>query len=74
MMQCEIREDRSQPSDSVVFHTCNFLYTVHSSSAVEDEIADFLDGKTHGETVLHALYDPILDEPIPGRMRALFDK
>lgn len=32
---------------------------------------DFLDGKTHGEGLFHALYDHVLDEPIPERMRAL---
>jgi hypothetical protein len=40
--------------------------------SVEDQIADFLDGKTHGESLLHALYDHILDEPVPERMRGLF--
>jgi hypothetical protein len=39
---------------------------------LEDQIADFLDGKTHGERLLHALYDYVLDEPIPERMRSLF--
>jgi hypothetical protein len=39
---------------------------------LEDQIADFLDGKTHGESLLHALYDYVLDEPIPERMRGLF--
>ena len=37
-----------------------------------DQIADFLNGKTHGESLLHALYDHVLDEPIPERMRGLF--
>ena len=39
---------------------------------LEDQIADFLDGKTCGESLLHALYDHVLDEPIPERMRGLF--
>ena len=39
---------------------------------LEDQIADFLDGRTHGESLLHALYDHVLDEPIPERMRGLF--
>ena len=39
---------------------------------LEEQIADFLDGKTCGESLLHALYDHVLDEPIPERMRALF--
>jgi hypothetical protein len=40
--------------------------------SLEDQIADFLDGKTCGESLLHALYDHVLDEPIPERMRSLF--
>ena len=40
--------------------------------SVEDQIRDFLDGKTHGESLLHALYDDILDEPVPDQMRGLF--
>lgn len=45
------------------------LETVQPS--VEDQIAAFLDGRTHGEELLHALYDHVLDEPIPLQMKAL---
>ena len=38
---------------------------------VADQIAAFLDGRTHGEDLLHALYDHVLDEPIPESMRRL---
>jgi hypothetical protein len=38
---------------------------------VEQQIIDFLSGRTHGETLLHALHDHVLDEPIPERMLAL---
>ena len=38
---------------------------------VEHRIRAFLDGKTNGEDLLHALYDHVLDEPIPESMRAL---
>jgi hypothetical protein len=38
---------------------------------VEQQVLDFLDGKTHGEELLHALHDHVLDEPIPERMLAL---
>jgi len=31
---------------------------------------DFLEGRTHGEELLHALHDYVLDEPIPERMLA----
>jgi len=39
-----------------------------------DRIAAFLDGRTHGEELLHELYDYVLEEPIPQRMRALLSK
>ncbi|MGH7090808.1 MAG: hypothetical protein ACREE4_08170 [Stellaceae bacterium] len=39
--------------------------------SVEDQIIAFLDGRTHGEELLHALYDHVLDEPIPPQMKAL---
>jgi len=42
------------------------------SDPVKEQVLDFLDGRTHGEELLHALYDHILAEPIPERMRALF--
>ena len=41
------------------------------SRSVADRIADFVDGRTHGEDLLHYLYDYVLEEPIPQRMRAL---
>jgi hypothetical protein len=41
------------------------------SSSVADRIADFLDGGTDGGDLLHELYDYVLEEPIPQRMRAL---
>ena len=39
--------------------------------SVADRIADFLDGRTHGEDLFHELYDHVLAEPIPHRMRML---
>ena len=38
------------------------------------DIANFLDGRTHGESLLHALYDHILAEPVPERLRELLKK
>ena len=40
-------------------------------SPVDRDIRDFLDGKNDGEDVLHALYDHVLDEPVPERLKAL---
>jgi len=45
-----------------------------ASDLVEDRITAFLDGRTCGEELLHALYDHVLDEPIPQSMRALLNK
>src|SRR5438445_6537303 len=40
-------------------------------SCVDRDIRDFLAGKSDGEGLLHALYDHVLDEPVPERLRAL---
>ncbi len=37
-------------------------------------IAAFLDGASNGEELLHALYDHILDEPIPQSMRRILQE
>jgi hypothetical protein len=39
--------------------------------SADSQIRDFLTGDTHGEDLLHALYDHVLDEPVPESMRAL---
>ena len=38
---------------------------------LDRRIRAFLDGETNGEDVLPLLYDHLLDEPIPPRLRAL---
>ena len=40
-------------------------------SPVDRDIRDFLSGRTHGEDLLHALYDNVIDEPVPERLRAV---
>ena len=42
------------------------------TDTVEEKILDFLEGRTHGEDLLHALHDYVLEEPVPERMLALF--
>ena len=42
------------------------------NDTVGEQLQDFLDGRTDGEELLRALYDHVLDEPVPERMRALF--
>ncbi|HVC52967.1 MAG TPA: NepR family anti-sigma factor [Stellaceae bacterium] len=39
-----------------------------------EEIRAFLTGRTNGGSLLHALYDHILDEPVPTRLRTLLEK
>jgi hypothetical protein len=41
------------------------------TSSTDQEIRDFLAGKNDGEQLLHALYDHVLDEPVPERLKAL---
>ena len=38
-------------------------------SSVDRDIRDFLAGKTDGADLLHALYDHVLDEPVPQFLR-----
>jgi hypothetical protein len=40
-------------------------------SSADRRIRDFLLGKSSGEEVLRELYDHVLDEPVPERLRAL---
>jgi hypothetical protein len=45
-----------------------------TGSVVKTRIAEFLDGRTCGEDLLHALYDHVLDEPVPQPIRELLNK
>jgi hypothetical protein len=56
-----------------IFARCPIAVRRASRPSVSQQIADFLDGRTHGEELLHALYDHVLDEPIPESMRRLLD-
>ncbi|HTV90343.1 MAG TPA: hypothetical protein VME41_15110 [Stellaceae bacterium] len=42
--------------------------------STDREIRDFLAGKTDGEDLLHALYDHVLDEPVPERLRSVLPR
>jgi hypothetical protein len=74
MTWCDVGEYQGKPPVSVAFKCCSAAQPENSPRSVKDQIIDFLDGKTHGEPVLRALYDHVLDEPIPERIRALFRK
>jgi hypothetical protein len=51
---------------------CCGVPQMEQTDTVGEQLRDFLDGRTDGEELLHALYDHVLDEPVPERMRALF--
>jgi hypothetical protein len=42
-----------------------------ATGTIEQRIKDFLDGKTHGEDVLNALYGQAMTEPVPERLLAV---
>ncbi|HTW53511.1 MAG TPA: NepR family anti-sigma factor [Stellaceae bacterium] len=44
---------------------------IGSAGSMDRRIRAFLDGDSHGEDVLGALYGHVVDEPIPERLRAL---
>ena len=50
---------------------CRPAEPIVGKSPVDRDIRDFLAGKNDGEDMLHALYDHVLDEPVPERLKAL---
>jgi hypothetical protein len=50
---------------------CRYGNNEPRSRTVSASIAAFLDGATDGEELFHALYDHILDEPVPHVMRRI---
>jgi anti-sigma factor NepR-like protein len=74
MTRCEVIVKEAASRRPLPARWCPMPKETFRFATVEDQISDFLDGKTHGETVLHALYDHVLDEPIPERLRLLLKK
>jgi hypothetical protein len=50
---------------------CSFVESSSPPHSVDNQIRAFLAGDNHGKDLLHAIYDHILDEPVPERLRAL---
>jgi hypothetical protein len=67
-------KSESKPATPPVISRCGVPGPEFLQDSVEEQIADFLNGRTHGEELLHALFDHILDEPVPERLRALFNR
>ena len=51
---------------------CCGVPQAEKTDIIGEQLLDFLDGRTDGEELLHALYDHVLGEPVPERMQALF--
>ena len=49
---------------------CRPVEPILAPSSVDRDIHDFLEGKNDGDELLHALYDHVLDEPVPERLKA----
>jgi hypothetical protein len=60
-----------EPMGMIARIRCRYGTAELPARAVEARIAAFLEGKTDGAELLHALYDHVLREPIPGAMSAL---
>jgi hypothetical protein len=41
---------------------------IEIKGTIDNDIRDFVAGRNDGEDLLHALYDHVLDEPIPERL------
>jgi hypothetical protein len=50
---------------------CSFAESIIPTRSVDSRIRAFIAGDDDGEALLHALYDHVLDEPVPERLRAL---
>jgi len=66
---------RSQAAGNVIqmflAAKCRPVEPILAPSPVDRDIRDFLEGKNDGDDLLHALYDQVLDEPVPERLKAL---
>jgi hypothetical protein len=70
--RCNPMEYASKSAASRLISRAGAPASEYLADHVGNQIIDFINGKTHGEKLLHALYDHILDEPIPERIRSLF--
>jgi hypothetical protein len=72
MTLCNDMSSEPKPNPAAVSLRCGPPKHDHPlPSSVAERIAAFLDGRTQGEELLHELYDYILEEPIPQRLRAV---
>jgi hypothetical protein len=64
-------DDAMMPHFQIAAATPSPSLTGGSRHSVDGRIRAFLNGESHGEDVLGALYGDVMNEPIPERLRAL---
>ena len=50
---------------------CSYAESIAAVRSVDSQIRAFLAGQSDGEELLHVMYDHVLDEPVPERLKAL---
>lgn len=74
MIMRQMRRDRQPINQPATAVRCRHWAAERTLPSVSARIAAFLDGTTNGEDLLHALYDDVLDEPIPESMREILQR
>jgi hypothetical protein len=64
-------DNAMMPHFQITAATQSVSLTGGSRNSVDCRIRAFLNGKSHGEDVLGALYGDVANEPVPERLRAL---
>ncbi len=72
--ECDTMSEYRKLVMFVPSHRCGPPREKPAATGVEGRIVAFLAGKSDGGELLHALYDHVLDEPIPPSMLALLGK
>ncbi len=62
------------PNLRIATTTSNHAAAASPRGSVDRRIRAFLNGESHGEDVLGALYGGVANEPIPERLRALLKR
>jgi hypothetical protein len=62
-----------KPMHMVANLRCRYGTSEMPARSVEARISAFLDGRTDGGDLLHALCDHVLHEPMPASMRAILE-
>ena len=71
-VDCDRERFRPEMQEFAMFSApkCPPLNLAAAMPSVDSEIRDFLAGRSDGEKLLHAIYDCVLDEPVPERLLA----